>query len=258
LRRLILAGLALLALPALALGGATVTDDNDTLKVKGKLDPAKASKATGPLRPVEFKFDYWANTTDGSRIPDVRSVSVYAGGAISAYDTFPKCDESELLATGPSACPDGSEVGSGTAIAEVHPPGSTSKSDVPVDVLIFNAKVETDRNGEPYDKPRDGILFYTEVAGSKLALPFEAEDGNRRVTYYNPVEDADPAADALYTVKEVHVTFPRQTMRKGGKRIPWMGAPRRCKRSWVVSATNDRYEGGKLTAKHKIRCQKAG
>jgi hypothetical protein len=258
LRRLILAGLALLVVPALAFAGATATDGTDTLKIKAKVEPAKASKKNKP-RPVALTFDYWAGTTDDSRLPDVRSVSIFAGGAVSAYDAFPKCDESELVDRGPSACPDGSEVGSGKSIAEVHSPDSTTtKTDVPADVLVFNALIETDRNGGPLATPRDGILFYAEVAGSKLALPFEAEDGNRRITYYNPVDDPDPSADALYTVKEVHVTFPRQTVRKNGKRIPWLAAPRKCRKSWLASATNDRYEGGKLTATHKVKCKKAG
>jgi hypothetical protein len=259
LRRLILAGLALLVLPALALGGATVTDNNDTLKVRAKFDPAQASKRKGDGRPVEFKLDYFAGTSDGSRIPDVRSVSVFPGGAVTNHDAFPKCAETKLVEQGPSACPKGSRVGKGTATAEVHSPeNETSRADVPVDVLVFNAKAETDRNGEVMDTPKDGILFYTEVAGAKLALPFWAENGNTRLTYYNPTEDAEPPADnALYTVKEVHVVFPRRTRQRGSHRIPWMQAPRRCNGSWIVSATNDRYEGGELTAKHEVKCKKA-
>jgi hypothetical protein len=260
LRRLLLTGLALLAVPALALAGATATDGTDTLKIKAKFDPAQASKRTGDARPIEFKLDYFAGTTDDSRIPDVRSVSVFAGGAVIAHDAFPKCDESDLIAEGPSACPKGSKVGVGKAVAEVHPPDSTTtKSEVPVDVVVFNAKAESDRNGDFEGGPvHDGILFYTEVAGTKLALPFWAEDGNKRLTYYNPEEDTVPPADnALYTVKEVHVTFPRRSVRRNGKRIPWMAAPRKCNGSWTASMTNDRYEGGPLTAKHKIRCTKA-
>lgn len=254
-----MAGLALLAVPALALGGATATDGTDTLRIKAKVEPPQASKRNGRARPVEFRFHYWAATTDGSRVPDLRSVSVFAGGAVLAHDAFPKCDESKLLDKGPGACPKGSRVGSGKAVAEVHLQDSaTSRQDFPAKVLVFNGKVETNRNGGRYGTPRDGILFYTEVEGAKLALPFEAEDGNRRLTYYNPVNDPMPPGDnAFYTVKEVHVTFPRRTIRKSGRRIPWMGAPRRCRRNWVVSATNDRYEGGKLTARHRVKCTKA-
>ena len=261
MRRLLLAGLALLVVPALAIAGKTVTDGTDTLQIKAKFDPAKASKKKGAARAMKFTFDYFAGTTDDSRLPDVRSVSVYAGGAVLGHDAFPKCDESDLVAQGPDACPDGSQVGSGKAIAEVHPPDDpVAKVDVPVDIRIFNAKAETDRNGQVMDEPKDGILFYTEVAGERIALPFFAEDKNRRITYYNPEEDPTPPADnTLYTIKEVHAVFQKRSARKDGKRVPWVAAPKKCtKAGWVVSATNDRYEGGELTATHKVRCKKAG
>lgn len=261
MRRLTLAGLALLVVPALAFAGRTATDGNDTLKIKGKLSPAQASKKKGAARAVAFKFDYVAGTTDDSRLPDLRSVSVYAGGAVTAYDSFPKCDETDAFERGDSACPKGSKVGQGTATAEIHDPNSpTAKADVPVEVTIYNGALDTDRNGDPAGKVRDGLLFYTEVAGANIALPFWAEDRNRRVTYYNPQNDPIPPADnSFYTIKEVHVAFPRRSVRKDGKRVPWMAAPKKCtKAGWVVSATNDRYEGGELTATHKVKCKKAG
>jgi hypothetical protein len=256
-----LVGLALLIVPALAFAGATVTEGTETLKVKAKIDPAKASKKKGGLRPVQLKLDYVAGTTDDSRLPDLRSVSVYTGGIKTSYDSFKKCDESDVLAEGKKACPKGSKVGSGTATAEVHPPDSTtSKQDLKVNVTIYNGRLETDRNGEVTDTVRDGLLFYTEVAGSKIALPFWAEDGNTRVTYYNPADDPTPPSDdALYTIKEVHLTFPRRSVRKNGKRIPYMGAPRECKEgNWTVTATNDRYAGGEIEASHDVKCIKAG
>ena len=81
LRRLTLVGLALLVVPALAYSGTTVTDANDTLKIKARFDPAKASKKRGPLRPTELKYDYFAGTTNDKRLSDLRSVRVYPGGA---------------------------------------------------------------------------------------------------------------------------------------------------------------------------------
>jgi hypothetical protein len=262
LRRLTVAGLALLVVPALALAGATVTDGTDTLKVGAKMDPAKASKRKNLPRPVELKFNYLAGTTDDSRLPDLRSVSIFTGGVVTSYDRFAKCDETDLIENGPSACPRGSKVGQGKAVAEVHPPDSaTSKTEVPVNVKVFNAKAETDRNGELMDTPKDGILFYTEVGDTKIALPFWAEDENRRLTYYNPEEDPTPEGsdNALYTVKSVRVVFPRRSVRRNGKRIPWMAAPSKCPadRTWTVTVTTDRYEGGDLTASHDIRCKKA-
>ena len=262
MRRLTLAGVALLVIPALAFAGATVTDGTDTLKIRAKMDPAKASKRKSLPRPVELRFDYIAGTTDDSRLADVRSVSIFTGGVVSAYDSFPKCDETDLVDEGTSACPRGSRVGKGTAIAEVHPPDSaTSKVNITVPVQIFNGKLETDRDGEPtLDPPKDGIIFYTKIGDTRVALPFWAENNDTRVTLYNTEEDETPPADnSLFTVKEVHVVFPRRSVRRNGKRVPWMAAPSKCPddRTWTVTATTDRYEGGEITASHDIRCKKA-
>lgn len=256
LRRLILSGLALLAVPAFALAGAVVSDGNDTLKVKARFDPAQASKK-GDARAMEVRYDYVAGTTDDSRLPDLESLSVFLGGAVLGFDAFPKCDEQKAAARGKGACPPGSRVGKGTAIAEIHLPGTeTDKRDVKLDVLALNGRMTIDRNGDKM-KPRDGLLLYTSFEGTTLAIPFWGEDGNRRITYYNPKKDPDPPADnALYAFKEIHLTFPRKSRRHGGKRVPFIAAPRTCDRRWTVTTTNDRYVVGPLTAKHNVRCRK--
>ena len=256
LRRLIPTGLALLTVPALAFAGAVATDRGDTLRIKARFDPAQASKK-GAARPMKVRYDYVAGTTDGSRLPDLRSVSVFLGGARFGFDAFPKCDERKAAAQGKGACPAGSRVGKGTAIAEIHIPGDTGKSEQKLDIFAFNGRMTLDRNARRM-KPRDGLLLYTSFEGTTLAIPFWGEDRNRRITYYNPKKDPDPPADnALYAVKEVHLTFPRRSRRHRGRRVPFIAAPRRCDRRWTVTTTNDRYKGGKLTAKHRIRCRKA-
>lgn len=255
MRKLTVAGVVALAIPALAYGGATVTDGTDTLKIKGTVKPAKASKSRSQPRAVAFSLDYAAGTADGSRVADVRSASVYGAGGVTNYDAFPKCAELKLRGGGPRACPRGSRVGGGTAVIELHLT-ETGKQDVKVDVAVFNGRVQTKRDGRRYDRPRDGLLFFTTFEGGKHAIPFEAEDRNRRVTYYNPKRDPSPPGDnALYTVKEVHVDFPRR-VRRG---VPWMQAPTRCPRNrkWVGTVTVDRYDGGKMTAKHAVRCSPA-
>ena len=126
-----------------------------------------------------------------------------------------------------------------------------------VDLKVFNGRVQTERNGRRYARPRDGLLFFTTVRGREARDPVRGRgSGNRRLTYYNPKRDPYPPGDnALYTVKGVHVSFPRRT-RRG---IPWMQAPTKCPRNrrWVGTVTVDRYDGGKMTAKHAVRCSPA-
>jgi hypothetical protein len=258
MRKLLIAGLALLLIPALALAGKTVTSGESTLKIKGTFDPAQASKSKNKLRPTKSTFDYVRGTTDGSRLPDLRSVVVYLGGARFGFDAFPKCDETDAFEQGDGVCPDGSLVGKGTGTAEVRPdPADPSKdSDVSVDVKVYNGALDTDENGEPMD-PRDGLLIYTEVAGGRVVLPFWAERRNRQVAFRGPDENPDPGAVGLFEIKEIHLTIRRRSVRRGGKRIPFLGLPTKCDGRWVATATNDPYEGDPATAKHRIRCTDA-
>lgn len=247
--------LTMLVAPALALAGRTVVDGTDTLKISGSVKPAKASESRSKPRAVAFRTHYVAGTTDGSRVADVRSASVFGGGGITNHDAFPKCSELKLRDRGPSGCPKGSRVGKGRAVIELHLTAD-SKEDVQVNLAVFNGRVQTNRTGRRYGRPRDGLLFYTTFEGGKHAIPFEAEDGNRRLTYYNPKRDPEPPGDnALFTVKEVSLSFPRR-IRRG---FPWMQAPTKCPRNrkWVGTVTVDRYDGGKITAKHAVRCSPA-
>ena len=258
MRKFLIAGLALLLIPAIALAGKTVTSGTSTLKIKATFDPAKASKSKNKLRPTKTEFDYFAGTTDGSRLPDVRSVVVYLGGAKFGFNSFPKCDETDAFEQGDGVCPDGSLVGQGTGQAEVHPdPADPSKdSEVSVDVKAYNGALDTDKNGDQMD-PRPGLLIYTEIAGTNVTIPFWGERRNSQLAFRNADEDPDPGAASLYEIKEIHLTIKRRSVRRKGKRIPFLGLPTRCDGRWVVTATNEPYEGDSVTAKHRIRCTEA-
>jgi hypothetical protein len=247
----------ILAVPALALAGKTVTEGKNTLRVKATVDPAVASKSKDRPRPVAGTFDAWVGTADGSRLAELRSTKIYLGGARFGFDAFPKCDETDLGHDGRRVCPKGSRVGSGTAIVEFHPPESTtSKEDVELDVTVYNGKLDTNRRGFPM-KPRSGLILFTQYAGARIAAPFWAERRNRQLSLYNPRNDPFPESDSVYEIKEVHLTYPRQTVRRDGRRIPFIAAPTDCDRRWTMTVTNEFYEGDPVTAKHSVRCTDA-
>ncbi|HYH57793.1 MAG TPA: hypothetical protein VD790_01045 [Thermoleophilaceae bacterium] len=257
MRKFILAGLALLLVPALALAGKTVTEGDNTLKIGATFDPAKASKSKQKLRSTKASYDYVAGRTDNARLPDLRSVEVFMGGAKFGFAAFPTCDETDAAQQGDSVCDEDSLVGEGQATAEIHPPNDpTAKPDLPVEVKIYNGSLDTTEEGEPME-PRPGLLLYTEVAGEPVALPFWAEKKNRQVAYRNPDEDSDPETESLYTLKEVHLDFFKRSAKLNGKRIPFLALPTKCDKKWVVTTTNTYYEDDPLTAKHKVKCTKA-
>lgn len=258
MRRLVVVAIALLVAPAIALAGKVVTEGNNTLQIKAKFDPAKASESRSRPRPTEIAFDYVAGTTNDKRLPDLRSVKVFLGGAKFRFGAFRTCDETDAATEGDGVCPDGSRVGSGTGIAEIHPPDDpNAKSDLAVDVTVYNGELDTDRNGAPLATTRSGLLIFTQVGDTNIALPFWAERRGRQVSLYNPVDDPDPNQDALYAIKEIHLTIDRRSVRDDGRRIPFLATPRKCEGGWVVSTTNDYYKGQPITATHKARCQDA-
>ena len=257
-RRPLLAAVSLLVVPALALAGKTVTEGNNTLQIKAAFDPAKASESKKKRRPIESRYDYVAGTTNDKRLPDLRSVKVFLDGAKFAFDAFPTCDETDAATEGDAVCAKGSRVGGGTGIAEIHPPDDpNTKTDLEVDVTLYNGDLDTDREGQPLSPTRQGLLVYTEVAGTRVVLPFLAERRNRQVTLYNPEEDADPGSEGLYAIKEIHLTIARRTIRRDGRRIAFLGAPVVCDRSWTVTTTNEPYTGQPIMARHKVRCTDA-
>ena len=255
MRRVLLVALALLLIPALALAGKTVTSGKNTLKIKADFDPAVASKSKSKPRPTELTFDYFADTTDGSRLDDVRSVVVWAGGAKFRFKPFPACDETDALEQGDGVCPDGSLVGEGTGVAEVRPdPADPSKdTDLSVDVKVYNGALDTDKNGDPMD-PRPGLLHLHRDRRHRGHDPVLGREARQAVGLPRPRRESDPGGAGLYEIKGIHLTIDRRSVRQDGKRIPFLGLPTRCDGKWIVTATNDSYEGEPATAKHKVRC----
>ena len=258
MRRLVLPALALLLVPALALAGKTVTEGYNTLKIKAGFDPAKASKSKDRLRPTQVTFDYRADTTDGSRVPDVRNVVVHLGGARFGFNAFPACDETDAFEQGDGVCPDGSLVGEGTGVAEVHgdPADPSKDTDLELDVKVYNGSLDTDKDGSPMD-PRPGLLVYTKVGDTNITLPFWGEKRGRQVALRGADQDDDPGVAGLYSIKEIHLQIDRRSVRRDGKRVPFVGLPTTCDGKWIVTATTEYYEGDPLAAKHRVRCTEA-
>ena len=258
MRKLLLTGLALLLIPALALAGKTATEGKNTLRIKSTLEPAKASASKDRLRPTKSTFDYYVGTTDGSRLPEIRSLVVNFGGPRFFFNAFPDCDESDAAEQGDGVCPNGSQVGQGTGIAEVHSdPNDPSKdTDLEVDVKVYNGSLDTKPDGSPMD-PRPGLLIYTEVAGTNVVFPFWGEKRGRQVALRGTAEDEDPGVDSLFSIKEIHLTIDRRSVRRNGRRIPFLALPTNCDAKWVARATNSFYEGDPVTAKHNVRCTEA-
>src|SRR5919197_370936 len=129
----------LVAAVAVLVGAAVVYAQTDqtvqTLDVKIK--PAKASTKK---KDRGISLDVTTSTTnqDGSKhSPTTRAVVFFAKGLKFNDTKFPTCSQSALDANGPSACPKGSQIGSGSADVDARP---VINETIHGDTLGFNAK----------------------------------------------------------------------------------------------------------------------
>ena len=258
MRRIVIAASALLLIPALALAGKTVNEGTLSARIKSTFDPAKASKSKDRLRPAAITFDLFSESNDGSRLPELQNVIVNLGGPRFFFKAFPACDESDAAGQGDGVCPDGSRVGQGTGVAEVHgDPNDPSKDTIlELDVKVYNGALDTDVNGNPMD-PRPGLLLYTQLGDDPIVFPFWGEKRGRQVALRGPDEDPDPGVDSLFSIKEIHLRIDRRSVRRNGKRIPFLGLPTRCENKWIVSASLEPYGTDPLRPTHKVRCTDA-
>jgi hypothetical protein len=106
--------------------------------------------------------------------------------------------------------------------------------------------------------PRPGILFYSEVGDIKVTIPFWGERRGKQIALRGPEQQPEPTpGEGTFEIKEVHIHIDRRSVRKGGKKTPFLGLPTKCDGKWVVTTTNFAYGRDPLTAKHKVRCQDA-
>jgi hypothetical protein len=139
LRRRGLAGIAL-AIAAL-FGLSSVAQASTTVaKLDLKLSPSKAGTKKKP-KGVKLNFHLTLGTDDGTSPPTTKETVVSFGKGIRFNASkFPSCTLDTLNSKGPSACPKGSKVGTGSATALVggspgEPAPSTTES---LKVTAFN------------------------------------------------------------------------------------------------------------------------
>jgi hypothetical protein len=88
-------------------------------KLDLKLSPGTAGTKKKPSG-KKLNFHLTQTTDDGTSPPTFSTVVAYLGkGLRFNYTKFPKCSNSTLNSKGPSACPKGSKVGTGSALALV-------------------------------------------------------------------------------------------------------------------------------------------
>jgi hypothetical protein len=221
------------AVAAVALGALVVTAvagagepsnvDGDHVILQVTVSPPRVSTATRP-QPVGVVFDSREYTDNGQRTThETRTNAFRFNGFRLNPGAFAKCRESKLEKSGPSACPAGSRLGKGYAIADARP---TLPDPLRANALAFNGTLDVDSAGKPIT-PVPAILIYAKTdSGLTAYVPalFKGKDGIITEERAQP----EPGQQSPFTLTAVHLRLPAKTTKVNGKTRGFLEAPRTC------------------------------
>jgi hypothetical protein len=256
--------IALLSGAALAaLGIVAVAFAAQTASLEVKASPNKASKSKSKLQAIRLEINVGIDDDTGaSPSPLTKAVIRFNEGGTFNGKLFPKCKFSELQTRGPSACPRGSKVGSGTATATARPVINL----VNATVTVFNGEA---KGGKPtvllYNVPDISSPITVQGTVEKKS-PSACGDGGRcdyTLTFDVPpipTLPGQPNASVLTVRTKTSNVFVKKKKRVRGKRrtvkIPYIAAPRKCTGKWVAEGSFSFENGQTITTDTSTTCRK--
>ena len=259
MRKLIVIGLAVggfMLVTQVAFGAVT-----STLEVVPRPNKASTKKK---VRPITLEINVATNDPAATQPPPLKRVVIRfnKGGQFNGK-LFPKCSFSKLQAQGPSACPKGSKVGSGTATASAKPI-----------IDLVNAKV-TVYNGEPKGGVPTVLLYNVPDISSPIVVQgtvakkgaVSCAGGKGQCDYVLTFDvpliptlpNAPPASVLSVKTKTSQVFIKKKKKVKGKRRtvkIPYIGAPKECKGNWVADLNITFQDGQTSTSEASLPCKK--
>jgi hypothetical protein len=242
--RKLAAVLALLLVPAVALGGKTSTAGDQSLKLATGVTPAKASKQGKPRNVrLKVRLDY-LSLGEGVQIQEnTKSVRFRSPAGMKLHPRrFESCLLSALAADNDNGCPAGSVVGSGTATADARP---AIADPLPAQVTLYSGIDDVNVDGTPRVPGTPAMILLAKTPlGVNSVLPFDIHGNELLLEFAPPV----PGEPQIFHLQIVDLTFP-----KNG----YVTAPASCAgRSWPFSLTIENFDGPSVTARHAVRCAK--
>jgi len=252
--------LIVIALPAAALLiAATVAFGAVTTTLEVVPHPNKASTKK-KVRPITLEINVTTADPAAAQPPPLKQVVIRfnRGGQFNGK-LFPKCKFSALQAQGPKACPKGSKIGSGSAVASAKPI-----------IDLVNAKT-TIYNGAPKNGVPTVLLYNVPAISSPITVqgtvqkkaPVSCANGAGKCDYVLTFDvpqiptlpNAPPASVLSVKTKTLSVFVKKK---KHGKKvkIPYIGAPKKCNGKWVADATFKFYDGQSSTSIASLPCKK--
>jgi hypothetical protein len=225
-------GVACLALAGLAYGAVQVA-------FKATVSPNKAKTPAG----LKVHIDVTDPAAEQPPIMNRIVIKLNAGGKYNG-SKFPKCSLSKLTSGGPKACPGKSKIGSGTGVGYAKP---VVTEPVNGKLTIFNGGSQIFVYVFPDLGPTFvtvGKVIHKRTGPYDYTLDFKIP----------PIKTLPSAPDA--SVGRVDTNTPRKTIRKGGKKIPLIVTPKKCKGSWKAQGEFYFATGEKVVKPISDKCKK--
>jgi len=218
------AAIALIASTAFAAVGVNFTSS---------FSPAKANKSTG----VTTNFEASDPAAEQPPIMNKITINFQKGGKYNG-SKFPKCNSSTLLSKGPSGCPKGSKIGSGTGVGYAKP---VVTDPVAAKLTLFNG-------GNVIN------VFVLPDLGPTFVTPCKISSGYNLTCTIPPIKTLPSAPDA--SVGTVKTKTTALTLKKGKKKTGLVVAPKKCKKSWTTNATFFFATGTQVKSTSTQKCKK--
>jgi len=195
--------------------------------------PNKANKPTG------VAVSFVANDPAAAQPPIMNKIAItfQKGGKFNG-SKFPKCTTAILNSKGPSGCPKGSKIGSGTGVGYAKP---VVTDPVNGKLTIFNGGNQI-------------LVFVLPDLGPTFVTPCKVSAGYNLTCTIPPIKTLPSAPDA--SVGTVKTTTKAVTIKKGGKKIGLVVAPKKCKGTWKTNATFFFATGEQVKATSSQKCKK--
>jgi hypothetical protein len=251
-----LSAAALLIAATVAFGAVTTT-----LEVVPRPNKASTKKK---VRPITLEINVTMSDPAVAQPPPLKQVVIRfnKGGQFNGK-LFPKCKFSALQNQGPKACPKGSKVGTGSAVASAKPIIDT----VNAKTTIYNGEA---KNGVPtvllYNVPDISSPITVQGTVAKKSAVSCANGAGKcdYVLTFNvpqiPTLPNAPAASVLSVKTKTLKVFVKKKKRVHGKKrtvkIPYIGAPTKCSGKWVADATFSFYDGQTSSTTASLPCKK--
>jgi len=228
----LVAGIGLLVLAQVAFGAVTVA-------FNASVSPAKAGKPTGLNTHIAASDSAAPQPPIMNRIV----IKLNAGGQYNG-SKFPKCTTSILQSKGPSGCPKGSKIGSGSGVGYAKP--------VVTDPV--NAKLTIFNGGNTilvFVLPDLGPTFVT------VGKIIHKKDGPFDYTLdftIPPIKTLPSAPDA--SVGTVDTKTKKQFFKKGKKKYSLIVAPKKCTGTWKAEGDFYFADGSVVKTPVSSKCKK--